>query len=92
MNIVLQKAADWWNLGVIIYEMIYSIPPFYSDDDSEMEDMITNNELQFPNEPQISDVLKDLITKLLNKNYEVKMVLKKSNNMNFSKILTLMSY
>ena len=69
-NTINKKAADWWNLGVIIYEMIYSIPPFYSDDDSEMEDMITNNELQFPNEPQISDVLKDLITKLLNKNYE----------------------
>jgi hypothetical protein len=29
-----KKAADWWNLGVIMYEMIYSIPPFYSDDDS----------------------------------------------------------
>ena len=65
-----KKAADWWNLGVIIFEMIYSVPPFYSDDDSEMEDMITKDELQFPNEPQISDVLKDLITKLLNKNYE----------------------
>jgi serum/glucocorticoid-regulated kinase 2 len=69
-NTINKKSADWWNLGVIIYEMIYSIPPFYSDDDSEMENMITNNELQFPNEPQISDVLKDLITKLLNKNYE----------------------
>ena len=65
-----KKAADWWNLGVIIYEMIYNIPPFYSDDDSDMEDMITNNELKFPCNPQISDVLKDLITKLLNKNYE----------------------
>ena len=69
-NTINKKAADWWNLGVIIYEMIYNIPPFYSDDDSEMEDMIINNELQFPNEPQISDVLKDLITKLLNKKYE----------------------
>jgi len=64
------KTADWWNLGVIIYEMIYNIPPFYSDDDSDMKDMIINNELQFPNEPQILDSLKDLITKLLNKNYE----------------------
>lgn len=67
---IIEKAADWWNLGVIMYEMIYGIPPFYSDNDSEMKYMITNNELQFPDNPPISDVLKDLITKLLNKNYE----------------------
>jgi serum/glucocorticoid-regulated kinase 2 len=63
------KAADWWNLGVIIFEMIYTIPPFIADD-KDMKNMVTTTELKFPINPKISDNLKDLITKLLNKNYE----------------------
>ena len=50
--------------------MAYGIPPFYSDDDNEMINIIKNNELKFPKEPKISDNLKDLINKLLKKNYE----------------------
>ena len=64
------KGGDWWNLGVLIFEMAYGIPPFYSDDDNEMINIIKNNELKFPKEPKISDNLKDLINKLLKKNYE----------------------
>ena len=64
------KGADWWNLGIIIFEMAYGIPPFFSDDDNEMKNMIKNNELKFPIIPVISESLKDLINKLLIKNYE----------------------
>ena len=64
------KSADWWNLGVLIYEMKYNIPPFFSDVEDEMKDMISNTELKFPKNPPISDNLRDLISKLLNKNYE----------------------
>lgn len=24
------RPADWWALGILIYEMIFGIPPFYS--------------------------------------------------------------
>ena len=64
------KSADWWNLGVIIFEMIYNIPPFYSDDDSRMKEMITKKELIFPESPKISESLKDLIKQLLKKDYK----------------------
>ena len=63
------KSADWWNLGIIIFEMIYKIPPFYSDDDNRIKEMITKKELKFPESPKISESLKDLIKKLLKKDY-----------------------
>lgn len=65
-----KKICDWWNLGILIFEMIYGITPFYSEIDTELKNIICNNELKFPNKPTISENCKDLITKLLNKNYE----------------------
>ena len=65
-----KKICDWWNLGILIFEMIYGITPFYSEIDTELKNIICNNELKFPNKPLISESCKDLITKLLNKNYE----------------------
>jgi len=64
------KSAYWWNLGVLIFEMIYSITPFFTDIDVELKNIITNNELKFPKNPNISENLKDLINKLLNKKGE----------------------
>jgi len=62
------KSADWWTLEVIIFEMIYNISPFYSDDDISIKELITKKELNIPENPKISESLKDLIKKLLKKN------------------------
>ena len=65
-----KQAADWWSLGVIIFEMIYSIPPFFSENKEKLKNEIINTNLKFPKEPKISENLKDLVTKLLDKKYE----------------------
>ena len=63
-------SSDFWNLGIIIYEMIYNITPFYSLDSNNLIEVINNNEIKFPKNFEISENLKDLIEKLLKKNLE----------------------
>jgi serum/glucocorticoid-regulated kinase 2 len=64
------QGADWWNLGVVIFEMIYSVPPFYTDDENKLKEFIDKTELKFPKNPPISETTKDFIKQLLNKNPE----------------------
>ena len=64
----LNKESDWWIYGIILYELFFGIPPFYSDDDSKMKDLIERSELRFPKDSKASKDAKDLITKLLIKN------------------------
>ena len=64
------KASDWWNLGVIFFEMIYGIPPFYVDDENKLKDFINKTDLIFPRKSSASESIKDLIKKLLKKKYK----------------------
>ena len=49
---------DWYNLGVIIYEMLFNIKPYYGYD----------NILKFPSLISVSDNAKNLLKNLLTKN------------------------
>ncbi len=49
---------DWYNLGVIIYEMLFNIEPYYGND----------NVLKFPSLISVSDNAKNLLKNLLTKN------------------------
>ena len=65
------KCADWWSFGILIFEMLCGIPPFYCDNTEKMYELITHAELKFPKKIPVSDNAKDLIRKLL---------IKKQNN------------
>ena len=59
------KSADWWSYGILIFEMLCGIPPFYCENTEKMYELITQAELKFPKRIQLSDNSKDLLRKLL---------------------------
>ncbi|XP_014492723.1 probable serine/threonine protein kinase IRE [Vigna radiata var. radiata] len=61
--------ADWWSVGVIMYELLVGIPPFNAEHPQQIFDNIINRDIQWPNIPdEISFEAYDLINKLLNEN------------------------
>jgi serine/threonine protein kinase len=64
------KESDWWSYGVILYQLLFGIPPFYSNDDNKTREQICYNELRFPKNGFASESAKDLLKLLLNKNYK----------------------
>ena len=56
-------AVDWWSLGIFLYEMVSGLPPFYTQNVSEMYDLILHRPLTFP--ATFSPELKSLLTRLL---------------------------
>ncbi|KAI3625836.1 hypothetical protein CBS9595_001197 [Malassezia furfur] len=59
------KSVDWWTLGVLLYEMLTGLPPFYSEDVSEMYRKILHDPLTFP--PEVQPDARDLLTRLLHR-------------------------
>ncbi|KAK8587158.1 hypothetical protein V6N13_086162 [Hibiscus sabdariffa] len=58
--------ADWWSVGVILFEMIVGIPPFNADHPQVIFDNILNCKIPWPRVPEeISLEAKDLIDGLL---------------------------
>jgi len=41
------SAIDWWSFGVLLYEMISGLPPFYSTDRAVLFENIQYREVQF---------------------------------------------
>lgn len=55
------KAADWWSLGILLYEMSVGKSPFYDNNIEKMYQKIQNDPLTFPEKPELSDELKDIL-------------------------------
>lgn len=61
------RPADWWALGILIYEMIYGVPAFYSSNPQQMYKKIVREEVVFKQAISISPEGKDIILQLLQK-------------------------
>lgn len=59
------KTVDWWTLGVLLYEMLTGLPPFYDENTNEMYRKILSEPLHFSD--VVPPAAKDLLTKLLNR-------------------------
>ena len=62
------KMADWWSFGIIVYEMLFGVPPFFNENIEKMYELITKGELRFPKKFQVTEEAKDFLAKLLVKN------------------------
>ena len=69
--------SDWWSFGILIYELLYGITPFFNMDKNRMYELIEVGELKFPKtiiiegnvKPlRVSEEAKNIISKLLEKN------------------------
>lgn len=58
------KSADWWSFGILIYEMLCGIPPFYLENVEKMYDLIQSGPIRFPKKIPISSDAQDIITKV----------------------------
>ena len=60
------KAVDWYLLGVVMYEMLVGIPPYYAHSKQQLFDNIRNATLRLPKHLKAST--KSLLKGLLCRN------------------------
>lgn len=65
------KSVDWWSFGILIYEMLTGMAPFYHDNSNKMFRSILSDPVHYPN--FLSANSKFLLEKLLDRNPETRL-------------------
>ena len=60
------KAIDWYLLGVLLYEMLVGIPPYYSNNKDQLYENIRAGPLKLPSFLSVES--RELLIALLNRN------------------------
>eukprot|EP00357_Protocruzia_adherens_P011837 CAMPEP_0115007638 /NCGR_PEP_ID=MMETSP0216-20121206/21329_1 /TAXON_ID=223996 /ORGANISM="Protocruzia adherens, Strain Boccale" /LENGTH=471 /DNA_ID=CAMNT_0002374679 /DNA_START=438 /DNA_END=1853 /DNA_ORIENTATION=- len=67
------RDADWWSLGVLLYELLVGATPFFNKDLTKMIELIKHSDVRFPLKHQISQNANDLIRRLLVKDSKLRL-------------------
>lgn len=67
------RGVDWWSLGTMIYEMLGGLPPYYSENVNLMYEQVLRAPLEFKPPKFFTPAARDLLTKLLQKEPELRM-------------------
>jgi serine/threonine protein kinase len=81
--------------GVTLFTLIFGDIPFKNQAIPKLYEQIQSDDVSFPAKISVSDDLKDLITKLLEKNPDLRLnmqQIKVSQHMNFTRFLLNLSY
>ncbi|CAG08975.1 unnamed protein product, partial [Tetraodon nigroviridis] len=66
------KALDVWAMGVTLYCFVFGRCPFYDEYVLSLHNKIKNKDVEFPETPVITEDLKELIERMLDKNPETR--------------------
>jgi len=70
-------SVDWWALGILIYEMLIGVTPFYNKERRLLLLKIRQSRVVFPDKRKYkidySDEFMDIVLKLLDKNRETRL-------------------
>ncbi|NXG52027.1 KKCC2 kinase, partial [Psilopogon haemacephalus] len=64
------KALDVWAMGITLYCFVFGQCPFMDERILSLHNKIKTQILEFPDQPEVTDFLKDLIARMLDKNPE----------------------